>query len=56
MPLQFILLLLLGLVILWFLLSFLYRPLGKLVMKIYNESIEEIKKEEDEKENIKNEE
>lgn len=55
MPLAFILLLLLGLVILWFLLAFLYRPLGKLTKKIYNDSIKEINKEDDEKENVENE-
>ena len=37
-------------VLLWFLLAFLYRPIGKLSYKIYKDAIDEITKE-DEKEN-----
>lgn len=50
MPLAFILLVILFVIILFFLLSFLYRPLGKFIKRIINDSIEEMNKEDEEKE------
>lgn len=51
----FIFLVLLGLVILWFLLSFIFYPLGKLIHRLYQDAVDEINKkdktEKDEKEN-----
>ena len=40
----------LSVVLLWFLLAFLYKPIGKLFYRIYKDAIDEIKSE-DEKEN-----
>lgn len=43
-------LVLIALVILWFLLSFLFRPIGKLMHRIYKDAADEInRKENDEK-------
>lgn len=45
-----IILVLIGVVILWFLLSFIFYPLGKMVYRIYKDAIDEInRKDEDEK-------
>ena len=40
----------LSMILLWFLLAFLYRPVGKLFYRIYKDAMDEITKE-DEKEN-----
>lgn len=40
----FIILVILGAIALWFLLSFLFVPLGKLISKIWNDTIHETKK------------
>ena len=46
----FIFLVILGAVIIWFLLSFIFYPLGKLIYRIFKDAVEEInKKENDEK-------
>ena len=49
----FILIVLLGLVALWFLLSFVYRPLGKFIYRIWKDADDAMNKE-DEKENKDN--
>ena len=36
-----------GIVLLWFLLSWLYKPLGKLVNKIFGDAVDIIKEEEE---------
>lgn len=46
----FIFLVAVGAGVLWFLLSFLFRPLGNLVFKIWRDAVDEIKKEDEEKE------
>ena len=46
----FILLVLIGVVVLWFLLSFVFFPLGKLVYRIVKDAIDEMNREENEKE------
>lgn len=40
----FIILVILGAIALWFLLSFLFVPLGKLISKIWNDTMHETKK------------
>lgn len=37
-----ILLVIIGAVALWFLLSFLYKPIGKLITRIYKDAVDEI--------------
>lgn len=44
----FIILVLLAAVALWFLLSFLFRPLGSLILRIWQDAVDEISKNEDE--------
>lgn len=51
MNLAFILLVILGLIVLWFLLSFAFVPIGKFIHKIYQNAVDELNKED-----IKNEE
>lgn len=46
----FIILVILGSVLLWFLLSFLFIPLGKLVYKVIKDAIDIMNKEDNEKE------
>lgn len=46
----FIILVILGAIALWFLLSFLFVPLGKLISKIWNDAIHETKNEDIKKE------
>lgn len=41
----FILIVIISLVILWFLLSFLFCPIGKLTHRIYKDAVDEINKE-----------
>lgn len=56
MPLSFILLVILGVITLWFFLSFLYKPIGKFILKIYKDAIDNINEtDKEEKENEKNE-
>lgn len=43
-----IILVILGAVALWFLSSFLFRPLGDLIAKIWQDAVDEINKNEDE--------
>lgn len=52
MPAAFILLVLLGVIALWFILSFLYKPLGKLIWRIGKDAMDEIN-DNDEKEKEK---
>jgi len=40
----FMILVLLGLIALWFLLSFAFVPLGKLIYKIWKDAVDEIKR------------
>ena len=49
----FVLLVVLGLIALWFLLSFLYKPLGKFVYQIGKDAMDEINKVDEEKETEK---
>lgn len=42
----FIVLVLLGLIALWFLLSFAFRPLGRIIYRIWKDAVDEINKEE----------
>lgn len=43
-------------VVLWFLLSFLFKPVGKLTYRVYKDAVDEINKNDDEKqEEYKNE-
>ncbi len=44
----FIILVLLGAVALWFLLSFVFYPLGRLIYRIWKDAVDEINKEESE--------
>ena len=47
----FIFLVIIGSVIIWFLLSFIFYPLGKLIYRIFKDAVDEInRKENDEKE------
>ena len=47
----FVLLVILGAVIFWFLLSFIFYPFGKLIYRIFKDAVDEInRKENDEKE------
>ena len=45
-----LLIIIVGIILLWFLLAFLYKPIGKLFYRIYKDAIDEITSE-DEKEN-----
>lgn len=50
----FILLVLLGSVVVWFLLSFAFIPIGKFIYRIWKDAVDSINKEEsEEKENIR---
>lgn len=40
----FLILVILGLVALWFLLSFVFYPLGRLICRIWKDAVDEIKK------------
>lgn len=44
----FILLVLLGAVVVWFLLSFAFRPIGRFIYRIWKDAVDSIKKEESE--------
>jgi uncharacterized membrane protein len=44
-----IILVLIGVVILWFLLSFVFYPLGKMVYRIYKDAIDEINRKDEDK-------
>ena len=44
----FIILVILGAVALWFLLSFMFRPLGNLFFKLWTNAVDEMKKSENE--------
>ena len=50
----FIILVILAVIILWFLLSFVFFPLGKLIYRIGKDAIDEINREENEEEKEKN--
>lgn len=50
MPPVFVFLLILGAVGLWFALAFLYKPFGKLLNRIWRDSVDSINDEEEEKE------
>lgn len=45
----FIILVILGLVLLWFLLSFVFLPLGKIVYRIWQDAVDEMNREENKK-------
>lgn len=45
----FIILIILGMIVLWFLLSFVFLPLGKLVYKVVKDAIDIMNKNENEK-------
>lgn len=45
----FVFLVFVGVGILWFLLSFLFRPIGKLIYKIWQDAVDEINKDDEEK-------
>lgn len=47
----FVVLVILGTILLWFLLSFAFIPLGKLIYRIWKDAIDEMNKREKEKEN-----
>ena len=52
----FIFLIIIALVALWFLLSFLFVPLGKLIHRVYKDAVDEMNREDKTKDNIKEEE
>lgn len=46
----FVLAIILCVIVLWFLLSFAYKPVGRFVLKLWNDSVSEIKDNEEKKE------
>lgn len=52
----FIFLIIIALVTLWFLLSFLFVPLGKLTHRVYKDAVDEMNREDKTKDNTKEEE
>ena len=50
----FIILVILAVIVLWFLLSFVFFPLGKLIYRICKDAIDEMNREENEEEKEKN--
>lgn len=49
MNLALLIILLIVAVVLWFLLSFLFKPVGKLTYRVYKDAVDEINKNDDEK-------
>lgn len=45
----FIIILIIAVVVLWFLLSFLFRPMGKFTYRIYKDAVDEMNKTENDK-------